>query len=195
MKPVQIDRFFKRLDAHLDRAADVILTGAGAASLMGHVRPSMDIDFEIRLRTRRTPEVRRALVEAIESARKDAGVAVNYSEDISGWSMISYLDYRKKARRYKRIGKINIKTMAPAYWTIGKMVRFLDLDVKDMLKIIKSKKLRAGPLIRLWALAMDRSRISLRLGQFRRNVMIFVQTYGRQLWGKSTDVKKLLKDW
>ena len=193
MKPSQIDRFFTRLDAHLGRVATVIVTGAGAGSIMGHIRPSMDIDFEIRLRLGNSSRVKKALIGAIEQAQAQTGIAVNYSEDISGWSMVSFLDYRRKAKPYKRFGRVTVNVMAPEHWTIGKMVRFLELDIKDMVKIIRAKRLRALPLVRLWAKAADKSKISLQLDQFRKNVILFVRAHGKKLWGRKTDTEALLE--
>ena len=65
MKRQQIDRFFKVLDAALRRPAEVILIGAGAASLMGHIRPSLDIDFEIRYPRMRAARERDRLDRAV----------------------------------------------------------------------------------------------------------------------------------
>ena len=194
MKQKQIDLFFELLDQELGLAAEIILVGASAASLMGHVRPSLDIDFEIRFKGSKTSKTRAKLEAALAKAQTLAGVAVNYSENISGWSMVDYLDYRKTATPYKKVGKLNVKIVAPEYWTIGKMTRFLELDIQDMIKIIRTKKIKAKPLIALWARALKASDLSLELGQFREHVIFFVQRYGKKLWGKKVDPEVLLKD-
>ncbi len=175
--------YFKELDRRLQADATVILVGAGAGSLMGHIRPSLDIDFEIRL-DRRSAAARRRLDRVVREAAAAIGVAVNYSEDIGHWSMVSYLDYRKTALSYRRIGKITVKLIAPEYWTIGKMTRFLELDIRDMVKIIQKKQLRPTRLVGVWSRAMKDSDLSLELGQFKEHVLYFFKKYGKRIWGK-----------
>ena len=194
MKQRQIDLFFQALDEGLDRTAEVILVGASAGSLMGHVRPSLGIDFEIRIRGSRNAAVQERLEAAAAKASEVAGVAVNYSENVGGWSRIHYLDYRKTARPWKQIGKLKVKIMAPEYWTIGKMARFLEIDIQDMIKIIRAKKLKPAALIRLWAKALRSSDLSLELGQFRDHVLYFIRRYGKKLWGAETDLGGLLRE-
>ena len=194
MKQRQIDLFFKILNKELQIAADVILVGASAGSLMGHVRPSFDIDFEIRLKRVRSPQAKAKLEASIKKAREIAGVSVNYSENVGGRSRISYLDYRKTAVPYKQIGRLNVKLIAPEYWTIGKMARFLELDIQDMVKIIQRKRLRAGVLVRIWARAIRSSDLSLELGQFRDHVIYFIKKYAKKLWGKNINSEKIIED-
>jgi hypothetical protein len=181
--------YFKELDRRLQAEAEVILVGAGADSLMGHIRPSLDIDFEIRLKTR-SAKKRRLLDRAVKEAASAIGVAVNYSEDIGHWSMVSYLDYRKTALFYRRIGKLTVKLIAPEYWTIGKMTRFLELDIRDMVKVIQKKKLRPARLVRVWSRAAKDSGLSLELGQFKEHALFFLKKYGKKLWGRSFNVEK-----
>lgn len=193
MQKRQIDRFFRELDKALDKKAEIILLGASAGKLMGHIRPSFDIDFEIRFKD---PKPNRKIIEEkiLQAARK-VKVAVNFSEDVDHWSMVSYLDYRRTATAYKKFGKLHVKLIAPAYWTIGKMARYYGLDEKDIAAIIKMKKLRPGPLVRLWKRSLNHSDLSLELGQFKRHAAHFLKSYGRRLWGKhfrhETYIKKL----
>lgn len=192
MNKRQIDLFFKMLDHELGLKGVVILTGASAGSLMGHVRPSFDIDFEIRLQ-KKDRRTKMKLESAIDKAAKIVGVACNFSEHMGGWSRIHYLDYRKTAVPYRTIGKLEVKLMAPEYWTIGKMARFLELDIQDMIKIIAKKKLKPEPLIRIWSKAVLSSVLSLELGQFRDHVIYFLKHYGRKLWGPRTDTVQLVR--
>ena len=194
MRPAQINRFFDLLNRELKIPAEVILTGASAGALMGNIRPSMDIDFEIRPHGKISSGKRKRLEGAIQRAARSAGVAVNYAEDISHWSMVSYLDYRRTAEFYKKFGKLEVKIMAPEYWTIGKMARFLELDIQDMVKIIKKKKLDAGELIRLWQKVLGQSSLSLGLSQFRDHVVYFLRKYGRKLWGKQFPLERSLQE-
>ena len=191
MKKEMIDRFFKKLDEELERKAEVILIGASAASLMGHIRPSLDIDFEIRVKGKKIPP---SLIESkILKVSRSLRIAVNYSDWIGGWSRIHYLDYRKTAAPYKQFGKIEVKIAAPEYWTIGKMARFLELDIQDMIKIIKLKKINPSSLINLWARALMASDLSLELGQFRDHVIYFLKHYSKRIWGKEVNSEKLIR--
>ena len=187
-----IHLFLNALAHGLNLPSEVILTGASAGFLMGHVRPSLDVDFEIRLKGRRSLKAKAKLEEAVANASKLTGLSAQYSENIGGWSMISYLDYQKSARPYRRFGKLNVKIMAPEYWTIGKMARFFEMDVRDMIQIIRKKKIKPEPLIRLWAKALNSSSLSIELGQFRNHVIYFIRKYGKKIWGSSTDPDRLI---
>lgn len=183
MRKKQIDLFFRELDKALGQKAEIILLGASAGSLMGHIRPSFDIDFEIRLGG--SKEKARKAAEKILSTAQKVGVAVNFSENVDHWSMVSYLDYRKTAIPYKQFGNLNVKLIAPEYWTIGKMARYYALDAKDMAAIIKRKKLKPQSLVRLWKRALDGSDLSLELGQFKIHANHFLKNYGPRIWGKT----------
>ncbi len=191
MRKRQIDLFFRELDKGLGLKAEIILLGASAGSLMGHIRPSFDIDFEIRLSGRKSNKA--AVGQVILDTARKAGVAVNYSENVDHWSMVSYLDYRKTAKPYKQFGKLNVKLIAPAYWTIGKMARYYALDIKDIAAIIRKKKLEPESLVKLWKLAMDQSDLSLELGQFKKHAAHFLKFYGKRLWGKKFDAVSYVK--
>jgi len=193
MNKKKINEFFRRLDAKLNEPAVVILVGASAGSLMGHVRPSFDIDFEIRLK-KSTPVKKTRLANVILKTAAETGVAVNFSENIGGGSMISYLDYRQTALRYKKFGKLDVKLIEPAYWTIGKMTRFLELDIQDMVKIIHKKKLKPTEMILVWAQAFRSSDLSLELGQFKEHVLFFLKQYSKRLWGQAMGSKNLEAD-
>lgn len=175
----------------------MILTGAAAGAIYGSVRHSVDIDFEIRLKgkARKGAESRDEVVRGlIGEVSSKLGIAANYSDDIGHWSMIDYLNYRKASMPYKRIGKLDVRLMAPEYWTIGKMTRFLEIDVKDIIKVIKKKGLRPERLVSLWARALRASRLSLTKGRFQRNVDHFLNVHGNRLWGSAFDKQKAIAD-
>ena len=197
MRKTVIDLFFVALDRGLSRPARVIVTGAAAGAIYGNVRQSADIDFEIRLRgkgRRRDPTRDEILGDLIQEISSRLGMAANYSDDISHWSMIDYLNYRQTALPYRKIGQIEVRLMAPEYWTIGKMTRFLEIDIKDIIQVIKKKRLSAGRLVSLWARALRSSPLSLAKGQFRRNVEYFLNLHGKKLWGKGFDKRKAVAD-
>ena len=192
MKKTLILRFFKELDRELKCPAEIILTGAAAGSLLGVVRPSLDIDFEIRTRAAKRTENFSGIRNAIQKAAEKAGIAVNYSEDIGHWSMIDLLDYRQSALPYRQIGRLHLKVMEPSHWTIGKMGRFLEMDIRDMIRMIKRKKLKPEGLITLWARALRSSPLSLNLEIFSRNVTYFIRHCGKRVWGKAFRADKMM---
>ena len=190
-----VDLFFLELHRGLSTPASVILTGAVAGGIYGNVRHSIDIDFEIRLKRKiGQRDQGEKLQELIGEVSSKLGIAANYSDDIGHWSMINYLDYRKTSIPYKKIGQLDIRLLAPEYWTIGKMTRFMEIDVKDILKVIKIKRLRLGPLVALWARAIRASPLSLAKGQFKRNVENFLRSHGKKLWGKSFNGEKAIEN-
>ena len=133
------------------------------------------------------------LEEAVANASKVTGLSAQYSENIGGWSMISYLDYRKQAVMYRKFGKLNVKLMKPEHWTIGKMARFIELDIRDMIQIIRMKKMKPKVLISLWARAVNESPLSIEVGQFRDHVIYFLRKYGNKLWGPSIKADQLIE--
>ncbi len=185
MNQNDLDIFFTELDKSLQIACSIILTGASAGMLMGHIRPSLDIDFEITpLKTSDKHLLADSLPKAINTATKVMPVAVDYSGDISHWSQISYLDYRTTAQSYKKIGLLDINIIAPEYWTIGKMTRFVAQDIEDIKVIITSKNIQPIPLINLWAQALTSSELSLTCSAFKRNVNNFINAFSKELWKK-----------
>lgn len=190
MQKRQIDFFFRELDKTLGIKAEVILLGASAGSLMGHIRPSLDIDFEIRPAVK--VKDKKGFQEKVLRVARKAGVAVNFSEDVGHRSMVNYLDYRKTALPYKTFGKLNVRLIAPEYWTIGKMARYYALDAQDVAAIIRKQKLQPLPLVRLWKRALESSDLSLELGQFKKHAEHFLKAYGRKLWGKAFQTEKMI---
>lgn len=182
----QINRFFRVVAQHLDRPAKVILTGAAAGSLLGYIRPSLDIDFAIEF-TEKSERVWRRAEWAIAQAQRVTGIRVNYAQDIDRWGSISLLDYRRHVRPYRRFGKLQVTLLDPAYWTIGKMTRFLDLDVQDIVEVISKQKVSSVKVVRLWAKALRASPRSTASSQFRQHVEHFLRRYGESAWGKPFD--------
>lgn len=180
MTPQQIDRFFRVLAKHLAHPATVILTGAAAGSLMGGVRPSRDIDFAVRIPPRRWAEVE----AAAQMAMRETGIAANFASDIARWSMIALLDYQRHTRPYRRFGLITVRLLAPAYWAIGKLTRYLDTDVHDVVRVLKRERSDPALLARLWGRALKTSPRSTACWTFRRQVEHFFQTEGRRIWGR-----------
>lgn len=192
MKRDLIDQFFIELDRELARPAAIILTGAAAGTLMGSSRPSLDIDFEIRLKESFKEEDTAHLAETIERVMTKTGIAADYSSDIGHWSMIDHLDYRQKAIPYKRIGRLEIKHISPEYWTLGKLARFLAVDIQDLVRVIRKNRLDPERLATLWAEALVASPLSLSWQSFRRQAKEFLKHYGKSAWGGGFDAEKVI---
>jgi len=187
MNLIQIDRFFEILADELAVPATAIITGAAAAQILGGARPSMDIDFALRLGSgKRGWE---AVDAAVQRAVQKTGVQADYAEDIGRWSMISLLDYEKHASSYKRFGALRVLVMDPAYWSIGKVTRYLEPDSRDLLAVLKKQKTPARRLIDVWGRAVKASPRSADLRLFLHHARHFLRTYGREIWGKEFDIE------
>ena len=192
MTRTQIDAFFRVLAEQWGGKAIVLLTGAAAAAIWGHVRPSVDIDFAVRVRKRGRIAWEK-LEDAVGRTVRLTGIQANYTEDIDRWGLITLLDYRRHTRPYRRFGALEVRLLDPAYWSIGKMTRYLDPDVRDMVQVFKRQRVPAQRLARLWGKALKRSPRSIALSQFRRQVEHFVRSYGRPIWGREFDAERALR--
>ena len=192
MRKNLIDLFFLELSKETNSPTEIILTGAAAGVLYGHIRMSLDLDFEIRPKVQNEAYLS-YLYDLVKKISSRTGIEVNYSEDIGHWSMIDFLEYRAKAVPYKKMGHLDIKLMAPEYWTIGKIARFLEIDTSDVIHVIQKKKIGPDDLIRLWARAFKASQLSLTKRQFLDHVNIFIMTYGKRAWGKNFAVESSIR--
>ena len=187
-----IDLFFLALSKKTDKDTEVIITGAAAGALFGYSRPSLDIDFEIRQKRERDAAYLEYLDNVVREISARMGIDINYGEDIGRWSMIDYLDYRNKTIPYKKIGHLDIRVMAPEYWTIGKMARFLEIDTEDIVQVVRKKKLDAQEMADLWARALKASPMSLAKRDFIDHVRTFIKTYGKRAWANKFDAERAL---
>jgi len=192
MTRAQIDAFFRVFAEQWGGKGIVLLTGAAAASIWGHVRPSVDIDFAVQLK-RRGRSVWGKLEDAIDRTVRLTGIQANYAEDIDRWGLITLLDYRRHTRPYRRFGPLEVRLLDPAYWSIGKMTRYLDPDVRDMIQVFKRQNVAADHLARLWGRALKRSPRSTALSQFRRQVEHFLRSHGRAVWGREFAPERALR--
>ena len=191
MNPKQIERFFKILAKKLDGPSQVVLTGAANGSLLGGVRPSLDIDFAIDV-LKKSPEAWAKVSTAIEGASRAAGISVNFAEDIDRWGMVSLLDYKKHTRLFWRFGSLWVKTLDPRYWSIGKMTRYLESDAQDMVQVFRRQKVPFRSLSVLWAKALRASPPSTGLFLVRKHVETFYRDWGRKVWGTEFDPEKAI---
>jgi hypothetical protein len=136
----QIDRFFRILDAGFQKDAGIILTGAAAGAILGSERPSIDIDFAVDIKNPGASGWEE-FDAAVRKAVAETGIQANYAEDIDRWGMITLLDYRNSTRLLKKYRHITLSVLKPEIWSIGKVTRFLDPDIKDMIQVFSRTKI------------------------------------------------------
>jgi hypothetical protein len=152
----------------------------------------MDIDFAIELKNRSEPNWKQ-LESAIRKATDKTGIQATYAEDIDRWGMVTLLEYRNNTKLYKKYGKLTIWVLDPAYWSIGKMTRFIDPDIQDMIQVFRKKKIPPARLARVWGRALSESQRSTALARFRRQVESFFESYGTKIWGRSFNSTKAIQ--
>lgn len=184
MRSPQADKFFSRLAKELDEPAVVFLTGAVAGTVFGNVRSSADIDFAIE--PKRPGKGRWDKIDdALRRTSRSTGLTVQYARDIDRWGMISLMDYRKKSLSYRKFGAIDVRTLDPVTWSIGKFTRYLELDVQDLVTVLKRKRIPAAVLVQTLGKALRQSPPSSQGFQFRRHIEHFLREHGRKIWGVS----------
>jgi hypothetical protein len=191
MNPKEIERFFKGIAKDFNEDATVYLTGAAAGALMGGLRPSLDVDFGVELKNSKKWE---QLTAAIEKNKVLTGLGSNYDEDIDRWGMITLMDYQKHSPLFKQYGKLKVKVLEPAYWSIGKMTRYLEPDIADMEMVFRKKKVSAALLTGVWGKALKSSPRSASLLLFRKQVEDFLVHSGSEIWGNAFDAAGAIKD-
>jgi len=182
MNPTVIDRFFRMLAKEFGQPATIILTGAAAGSLLGHIRASRDIDFAVQPASRDARTWER-FAAAVDRTMRQVGLEANYAEDIDRWSSITLLDYRRHTTAYRRFGALQVRVLEPIYWSIGKLGRYLEIDVHDVVAVLRRRRVPVGRAVTVWGRAVRSSPRSAAMFQFRRQVEHFLRTYGRTIWG------------
>jgi hypothetical protein len=188
----QIDRFFKILDAEFRKEARIILTGAAAGTMLGSDRPSVDIDFAVDIK-RPSESKWKKFNAALRKAIAETGIQANYAEDIERWGMITLLDYKNNTNFLKKYGHLTLSVLNPAIWSIGKMTRFLDPDIKDMIQVFRKTKISPARLAETWGKALRKSPRSTVLIRFRRQVEGFFTSYGKKIWGHNFNLTKTIR--
>lgn len=188
----QIEEFFKIIDAEFRQDAKAILTGAAAGTVWGSTRPSMDIDFAIEINNQSEANWQH-LESAIKKAIDKTGIQANYAEDIDRWGMVTLLNYKSHTKLYKKYGNLALLVLEPAFWSIGKMTRFIDPDIQDMIQVFRKTKSSPTNLAEVWGKALKESPRSTTLIRFRRQVESFFESYGTNIWGHKFNSSKAIK--
>jgi len=187
----QIDRFFKILATEFQKEARIILTGAAAGTILGSIRPSVDIDFAVEIK-RPGESTWKEFNAAVRKAISETGIQANYAEDIDRWGMITLLNYRNNTKFLKKYGHLTLSVLKPAIWSIGKVTRFIDPDIKDMIQVFRKTKISPTRLAETWGKALRKSQRSTALIRFRRQVESFFKSYGKKIWGRNFNATKTI---
>lgn len=188
MRKGDIDRYFREVARVMNLPVSVYLTGGVASWFMGGGRPTRDIDFGFRVSGRGAGSVGPLLGAVSERM----GIPVQFSEDISRWGMIDLPDYEKKATFYKRFGKVSVYLLDVGSWSIGKLSRYYESDVSDLVAVLKRQRPNPRGLLKLWAHALKKSPRSSEQFLFVRNIQDFMNHYSAKIWGRRIDAKELL---
>jgi len=187
MKVKEIYTFFTELDRRIPVAVKVLVTGGAAAILQGVRRATHDIDFEITLKKSEllgqgdwAP-----IQKAIDETGRATGIAPQYAEDIDRWSSIPLPD--KESRPYIKLGKVEVRVLAPGPWSIGKLARFLSSDVDDLKTVFKQAGSDPQKLSRYWGKALGLSPASNAQALFKRQVESFIDQHARAVWGRKAN--------
>lgn len=191
MKLKDIDNFFNGLSKSFKSKADIILIGGAAAAVLGGARPTLDVDFEARLSN---PDEWEIFQQAVNDSVKKSGVNAQFAEEIERWSEITLLDYRQHKKLYKKFGNITVWILDSKYWSIGKIARYWDQDVQDILAVFKIEKPDPRETLQIWKRALGRSPKSSSLFLVKKQIIHFFSTHGKQIWGHKFDSSEITKD-
>lgn len=179
MNKKQIERYFKLLDKIYDKNCIVILTGAAAGVLYGRVRATMDIDFSAEAADWET------FSKAVQETSMRTGIEPQYAEDIDRWSSITLMDYKKHTFSYGWFGRVEVRLMEPPYWAIGKLSRYLDQDIDDIVKVFKKTGTKWQDTAVVTGRALRESPKSVACFLFRKQTEGFFEQYGKKTWGRT----------
>ena len=171
MRIKDADAYFKALGGELQTPLVLVLTGGIAAGIMADERTTDDIDFAILRYTRKILPELEALLRRLAKKR---GILVQYSTDIDRGSSVSFLDWKKHSRPYTRQGFLEVRVLDPYYWSIGKITRGTERDLKDLEAVILKQKLDWRKLASLWSKALRKSPPSTALFNVRKQMESFL---------------------
>lgn len=190
MKIRDIETFFEEVDNRLQFPIRVILTGGAAGIIYGTDRATYDIDFEVNfLKKNVASEKWERLQRVLEEVAVQTKITPQYADDIDRWSSIALP--LKKSQLFKKIGKVEIRIMEPAYWAVGKLTRFLSSDADDLVSVLKKQKANPRECARVWGQALRISPPSPAQFTFRKQVENFFDTYSKTIWGSAVDAAEL----
>jgi len=189
LSPVNLRKFFLALARRLPVPATLVLTGGGAAMILGGRRPTGDVDFNVLMKGGNV-ELLAEVESAIAAASQEAGVVVQYSTDIDRWSQVTVPTRRRKVRFHRRYGKLTVQLLEPKCWAVYKLTRYLDSDVKDLVSVLTRQKVSWPGLAPPCGASLRSSPRSTQLFLFRRQVEHFLTQHGTKIWGERFNSEK-----
>ena len=188
MADSRFETFLKALSLRWPHPATLIVTGAWAAATWGRVRHTRDVDFEV---TGVPERLMADFDEAVRAAESDSGLMAQYSQRIDRWSALSLLAYRRNAKPIKRYGRIQVRVLDPLHWSIGKVGRYFNKDVTDLVEVFK--RVQPDPLVvaRTWSRALRASPASSQLWNIKRQMLDFFRTHGPAVWKQPVPLDRI----
>lgn len=171
-----VEKFFKDLSGFITEEITVYLLGGCALLALGASRSTQDIDFEIKCLNSDT-------IDKIFNFCMERKTAVNFSEDVGKWGMINISSNRNSAKFFAKYGTVLVNILSPFDMIIGKIERFTDTDIEDVLFLLKKNHINSDELLTAWANALKNSLKSEKSFLFQRQVEVFVTTYSKEIWG------------
>ena len=184
----QLHQFLRELASRWKKPLKLILTGAWASASWGYVRATQDVDFEVSGLAATEAE---AFDTVARAAGEAAGLAVQYSTNIDRWSSIVLLDYREHTKRWKRIGTLDVHVLDVRHWSIGKLNRYIDRDIQDLIEAFRRLKPDPVTLAQFWRKAIANSPASTQQWQTKQQALSFFRQHGQQVWGERLPLKQI----
>jgi hypothetical protein len=188
LAPADLDRFLRGLAQRLPCPARLVLTGGAEAMLLGGVRPTGDLDCAV-LVAERFEALWPAVEDAVATASRDAGIAIQYATDIDRWSAVSIPVARRRTIPLRRLGRLSVRLLEPTCWAVYKLTRYLDSDVDDLRAVLRRQRVSWRALARLCGESLRASPRSTQLRLFRQQVEHFFRSHGRHVWGARFDAE------
>lgn len=188
MRKSDVDRFFRELSRSVRVPVKVYLTGGIASWFWGGERPTADIDFGLKVEQDQG-EVGDLIVET----SRRLSIPVQFSEDIGRWGMVGVRHYEKGARLHRRFGQVTVYLLDPVIWSIGKISRYYQSDVADLVAVFRRQKPDPGQVVQCWRRALLESPQSTAQLLFQKTAEDFLTTYGKAIWGRGFDPDKYVR--
>ena len=189
MKRDDLDRFFSELASRWTHPTTVRLLGGAGSLVLGGARPTMDVDFEVHVHSPKASW--ESFEDAMRATMAETKIGAQYAESVDRWSQITFLDYRRHTRSVKQFGAIEVRVLEPGYWSIGKIGRYWDQDIQDMIAVFTREQPDPVELARLWSRAIAESPRSTQLSLVKRQALHFFETFGRRIWGDAFSIERI----
>jgi hypothetical protein len=184
----QLDQFLTELASRWNKPLRLILTGAWAVVPWTSVRATYDVDFEVNGLDAADAEDFGA---ATRAAGNVVGLVAEYTTDLDRWGMITMLDYRDHTHAYKRVGQLDVQVLDPKHWSIGKINRFIDTDIHDLICVFTAIRIDPLELAQFWQQAICSSIVSTQQLSTKKHARDFFKQYGKEIWNDALSLQQV----